>query len=92
LSLFLSDCGRHVIDVIPLGCGSSTITEGSIEVEFWLDDWHLSRSIHRGLSGHDGRPGSVDLGRENTPLLSTKPAKLGFEAAYSLALSLHHTD
>lgn len=84
MSLFLSDCGRHVIGMIPLGSGSgiSTLTERSVEVEFRLDDRHFSRSIDRGLSGHDGCPGSVDLGRGDRPLLSTKPAKFGFKAAF----------
>ena len=85
MSLFLSDGGRHVIGMIPFRGGSSTSTERSVEIEFRLDDWHFSRSIDRGLSWHDGCSGSVDLGRGDTPLLSTKPAKLGFEAAYSSA-------
>jgi hypothetical protein len=82
LSLFLSDCGRHVIGMIPFRGGSSTLTERSVEVEFRLDDRHFSRSIDRGLSRHDGCPGSVDLGRGDRPLLSTKPAKFGFKAAF----------
>jgi len=85
LSLFLGDCGRHVIGMIPFRGGSSAPTERSVEVEFRLDDWHFSRSVDRGLSWHDRCPGSVDLGRGSRPLLSTKPAKLGFKAAYSSA-------
>jgi hypothetical protein len=86
LSLFLSDCGRHVIGMIPFrGGGSSTPTKGSVEVEFRLDDMHFSRRIDRSLSGHDWCPGSMDLRRGDRPLLSTKPAKFGFKAAYSSA-------
>jgi hypothetical protein len=86
LSLFLSDGGRHVIGMIPLGSGGcSTLTERSVEVEFRLDDRHFSRSIDRGLSRHDGCPGAVDLRRGDGPLLSTKPSEFGLEAPYPSA-------
>lgn len=75
--------------MIPFRGGSSTLTERSAEVELRLDDWHFPRSINRGLARQDRCPGSVDLRKGNTPLLSTKPSEFGFETAYLSARGSH---
>jgi len=82
LSLFLGNCGRHVIGMIPFRGGSSTLAQRSVEVELRLHDWHFSESIDGGLPGQNRGSGSMNLRRGHRPLLSTKPSEFGFETAY----------